>query len=76
MKNDELYPFYICYLETLLNESKINKGKYSLFRISNSKFDEFKTRYENDELFSDRILELYKSEIRDKKIDDIIDDID
>lgn len=76
MKNDELYPFYICYLETLLSESKINKGKYSLFRISSSKFDEFKTRYENDELFSDRILELYKSEIRDKKIDDIFDEFD
>jgi len=76
MKNDELYPIYLSYLHLQLNESKINKGKWALLKISSSKFKEFKTRFENDELFSDRILELYKSEIRDKKIDDIFDDID
>jgi hypothetical protein len=76
MKNDELYPLYLSYLDWQLNEYKINRGKWSLLKISNSKFEEFKTRFENDELFSDRILELYKSEIRDKKIDDIFDDID
>ncbi len=76
MKNDELYPLYLTYLDWQLNESKINRGKWSLLKISNSKFGEFKIRFENDELFSDRILELYKSEIRDKKIDDIFDDID
>jgi hypothetical protein len=75
MKDDKLYPFYVVYLDWQLNESKINKGKYSLFRISNSKFDEFKSRFDNDELFSDKIIELYKSEIRDKKIDNIFNDI-
>ena len=76
MKNDELYPLYISYLDWQLLESKINKGKWSLLKISNSKFEEFKNRFQNDELFSDRILELYKSEIRDQKIDDIFDEFD
>jgi hypothetical protein len=76
MKDDELYPLYISYLDWQLSENKINRGKWSLLKISNSKFEEFKLRYENDELFYDRVLELYKSEVRDKKIDDIFDDFD
>lgn len=76
MKNDELYPFYLNYLNWQLSESKINRGKWSLLKISNSKFEEFKTRFKNDGLFSDRIIELHKSETRDKKIDDIFDDFD
>ncbi len=57
MKNDELYPHYITYLDSQLNESKINKGKWALLKISNSKFEDFKWRFENDELFNERILE-------------------
>ena len=76
MKNDELYPLYISYLDCQLNDSKINRGKWSLLKISNSKFEEFKNRYENDDLFQERVIELHKSEIRDQKIDDIFDEFD
>jgi hypothetical protein len=44
--------------------------------MSSSSFEDFKFRFENDELFHDRIIELHKSEMRDKKIDDIFDDFD
>jgi hypothetical protein len=76
MKNDEIYPYYIDYLNDRLNEGKISKGSLSLLKMSSSSFEDFKFRFENDELFHDRIIELHKSEMRDKKIDDIFDDFD
>ena len=47
MKNDELYPVYICYLDWQLNELKISKGKWSILKISSSNFDDFKIMDEN-----------------------------
>jgi hypothetical protein len=76
MKNDELYLEYTTYLDWRLEKSQISKGKYSLLKMSRQSFDDFKNRFENDETFSDMIIEIMKSEIRDKKIDDIFDDID
>lgn len=76
MKNDELYLEYATYLDWRLEKSQISKGKYSLLKMSRQSFDDFKNRFENDETFSDMIIEIMKSEIRDKKIDDIFDDID
>ena len=76
MKNDEIYPYYLDYLNDRLNEGKISKGSLSLLKMSNSSFEDFKYRFENDELFHNKIIELHKSEIRDKKIDDIFDDFD
>jgi predicted nucleic acid-binding OB-fold protein len=74
MKNEELYLEYVTYLDWRLNESQIKKGKWSLLRISRQSFEDFKNRFENDETFNDMIIELMKTEIRDKKIDDIFDD--
>jgi hypothetical protein len=76
MKKDEIYPYYLDYLNDRLNEGKISKGSLSLLKMSSSSFEDFKFRFENDELFHDRIIELHKSEMRDKKIDDIFDDFD
>jgi hypothetical protein len=76
MKNDEIYPYYLDYLNDRLNEGKISKGSLSLLKMSNSSFEDFKYRFENDELFNKKVIELHKSEVRDKKIDDIFDDLD
>jgi hypothetical protein len=76
MKKDEIYPYYIDYLNDRLNEGKISKGSLSLLKMSSSSFEDFKYRFENDELFQEKVIELHKSEVRDKKIDDIFDDID
>jgi len=76
MKNDEIYPYYIDYLNDRLNEGKISKGSLSLLKMSSSSFEDFKYRFENDELFNSKVIELHKSEVRDKKIDDIFDDLD
>jgi hypothetical protein len=76
MKNDELYPEYISYLDWRLNESQISKGKYSLLKISKSSFEDFKKKLENDEYFNNKMIEIVRMESRDKKIDDIFDDID
>jgi hypothetical protein len=76
MKKDEIYPYYIDYLNDRLNEGKISKGSLSLLKMSSSSFEDFKYRFENDELFNSKVIELHKSEMRDKKIDDIFDDFD
>ncbi len=75
MKLDKIYPYYILYLDARLADNKIGKGAYKLLKMSNSAFIDYKYRFENDELFNERQLELYKSESRDKKIDDIFDGI-
>ena len=76
MKKDDLYQDYLNYLDFRLKENQINKGKYSLLNISSNGFEEFKKMFENDELFRQKVLKIKISEIRDKKIDDIFDDID
>lgn len=76
MKNEELYLEYVTYLDWRLNQSQISKGKWSLLKMSRQSFDEFKNRFENDETFSDKILEIMKAEVRDQKIEDIFDDFD
>ena len=45
MKLDELYTFYLSFLEMRLEKNIINKGKYSLLRISESYFENFKKLY-------------------------------
>ncbi len=75
MKNEELYLEYLEYLNWRLNNKQINKGKYSLLKMSRSSFEDFKVRLENDITFNDMIVEIMRIEIRDKKIDDIFDDI-
>lgn len=76
MKNDEFYKEYITYLEWRFSKNQINKGKLSLLKMSKQSFDDFKSKLERDEVFNEKIIEIMKSEIRDKKIDDIFDDFD
>ena len=76
MKTDTIYPYYLSYLEERLRDGKISKGSLSLLKMSSSSFEDFKYRFENDELFNEKVIELHKSEVRDKKIDDIFDDLD
>lgn len=69
MKSDELYPYYIQYLNTRLIEGKLSRGSFSLLSISRNSFDDFKYKFESDESFATTIK-------RDKKIDDIISEED
>ena len=56
MKKDSIYPYYIDYLNDRLNEGKITKGSISLLKMSQSSFTDFKFRFENDELFHNKII--------------------
>jgi hypothetical protein len=76
MKTDKIYPYYLSYLEERLRDGKISKGSFALLKMSDSPFCDFKFRFENDEPFTKKMLELHKSEVRDQKIDDIFDDLD
>ena len=72
MKNDKLYPLYINFLDERFKEGKLNKGSHSLMKMSRSNFEDFKIKLEKDELFE---CEQIKN-LRDRKIDDIFDDLD
>lgn len=76
MKNDTIYPYYLTYLTSRLNEGKISNGSFSLLKMSGDSFEDFKFKYENDETFSGKVIKMHTSETRDQKIDDIFDDID
>ena len=76
MKKDPIYKYYIFYLEQMINENRISNGHFSLLKISEHKFNNFKITFEKDELFNKNLIESYKREMRDKKIDDIFNEID
>jgi hypothetical protein len=68
MKEDYLYPFYLKHLDNRLTEGKLSRGSFSLLRISESAFNDFKYKFENDENFALQFK-------RDKRIDDLFDDL-
>jgi hypothetical protein len=72
MKDEKLYPMYLNYLGEQLNDGKITKGSYALLKISGNKFEEFVSKMQKDELFEGEQIK----EFRDKKIEDIFDDLD
>lgn len=76
MKKHILYPEFIIYLDSQLSECKISKGKFSLLKISSSYFNWFVNKYESDELFQKMVIKNYRTETRDKKINDIFNDFD
>jgi hypothetical protein len=76
MKSDPIYLYYLTYLNNRLFEGDISKGSVSLLKISKTAFDDFKYKFENDELFKSKIIKLHRADNRDKKIDDIFSDLD
>lgn len=72
IKDDDFYPEYLTYLDWRLNEGQINKGKWSLLKMSKTSFDDFKKKLETDEHFNNKIIQICKLEIRDKKIDEVL----
>lgn len=69
-KTHELYFLYEHYIEG----KNISIGAKKLMKISESSFKNFLFQYENNIGFKKIIDDLVRSEIRDNKIDDILDD--
>jgi hypothetical protein len=74
MKDLEFYEDFLLYLNWRLSENKINKGKFSLLKISKSEYDNFIKRLETDETFNKKIVEMVRAKNRDKKIEEIIEE--
>ena len=70
IKNDELYPKYLIYLES----KNLSKGGFELSKISTSYFNEFVFRYENNPYFQQKIDNQYKTIDREEKIEEIVKD--
>ena len=69
-KKHELYFLYEHYIEN----KNISTGAKKLMKISESSFKNFLFQYENNIGFKKIIDDLVRSEIRDSKIDNILDD--
>ena len=70
IKNDELYPLYIAYLE----RRNLSKGALSLSKISEQLFSDFKEKYINSPGFRDKQDKLYLNVSRDIKLDSLLED--
>ena len=71
MKNDEKYTLYLTWLDEQLKEGKLNRGTWSLRKISRQAFDDFKNKLE-DKYFETKLVQTN----RDTKIDDLFDGFD
>lgn len=68
MKENEIYPYYLKYLDNRLTDGKLSRGSFSLLRISETAFNDFKYKFENDKDFSLQFK-------RDVTIDDLFNDM-
>ena len=71
-KEHKLYKFYEIWIDLKGKSISYNK----LMKMSESNFIEFVERYENSLEFRERIDDIMLKEIRDEKLDDILDDDD
>jgi hypothetical protein len=71
MKNDEKYPLYLIWLDEQLKEGKLNRGTWSLRKMSRQAFEDFKQRLD-DKQFETKIVQTN----RDSKIDELFDGFD
>jgi hypothetical protein len=71
MKNDEKYPLYLIWLDDQLKSGKLNRGTWSLRKMSRQAFDEFKQRLDDGQ-FENKVVQVN----RDSKIDDLFDGFD
>ena len=72
IKDDELYPLYISFLEN----RNLKSGALKLAQISNTMFYDFVNRYESSPDFKQKQDNIYKSIKRDITIDEILDEND
>ena len=72
IKDDELYPLYISFLEN----RNLKSGAFKLAQISNTMFNDFVNRYESSPDFKQKQDNIYKSIKRDITIDEILDEND
>jgi hypothetical protein len=70
IKDEELYPKYLIWLE----DRKMSSGLRELSKISQSLFEEFKTRYKFNPTLKEKIDNKYKSIDREEKIEEIVKD--
>lgn len=71
MKDDEKYPLYLAWLDEQLKTGKLNRGTYSLRKMSRQAFEDFKQRLE-DGHFENKVVQAN----RESRIDDLFSDFD
>ena len=69
IKEHHLYPLYLEYL----SKKRLSNGALEMIKISKEAFFEFKYMYDTDDKFRDNQDQIYKSIIREDKINTILD---
>lgn len=69
IKEHYLYPIYLQYL----GKKRLSKGALELSKISEEAFFDFKYMYDTDNKFKDNQDQIYKSIVREDKINTIFD---
>lgn len=72
IQSHRLYEFYINYLDYKKQLNRFSDGAYAILKISESSFNDFTYDYENNDKFQKFINDIHISEVRDKKIKDIL----
>jgi hypothetical protein len=72
LKRHRLYIIYEHYIKS----KNISNGAKKLMMISENSFNNFKSEYEKNKQFKIKIDDLIKSEIRDNKINDLLENDD
>lgn len=72
IKNDELYPYYVSWIQDKQLKNRISDGALNLLKLSTSAFEDFRNRYTKSFRFNQLVNDLHKVEIRDEKIADIL----
>ena len=76
IKNHRLYKTFTKYLEYKRHKNSLSEGEFKLLKISESYFNDFKTKYEEKEEFKSFVDKIIKSQFRDEKINQILDETD
>lgn len=72
IQSHRLYKYYVSYLTYKKSINVFSEGAFHLLKISESSFNDFLYDYENNLKFKSIVDDILISELRDGKIDDIL----
>ena len=76
IKDHRLYNTFTKYLEYKRRKKSLSESQLKLLRISESYFNDFKKKYDEKDEFKSFIDNIIKSQFRDEKINQILDETD
>ena len=76
IKDHRLYNTFTKYLEYKRHKKSLSDSQLKLLKISESYFNDFKTKYDEKDEFRSFVDKIIKNQFRDEKINQILDETD